>query len=234
VVSCAIVVIVFLAIVLPGVFDLKHSKRTYVISSPVERVVFNSKGTVNLDISPSHDERVHIRRSSSISRDSNLIEKRRVSGKTLTLKSSCTGSRLGVLRRCDLHYHLQVPKKVALSIRVHFGIARVNGIQGRLDFKSDAGDLVGSGCSKLAFFSLAFGRVEYRDTCLPTLVKVRVKAGDIDLSVPAGRYAVRAESRRLRDVKRPFENIIEDPGARNKLDAEIAWAGTIRIRGTSR
>jgi hypothetical protein len=234
VVFSAIVVIVFLAIVLPGVFDLKHGKRTYVISSPVERIVFNSKGTADLDISPSDDGRVHIRRTSAISEDSRLIERHKLSGKTLTLTSSCTGSRLGVLRRCDLNYNLQVPYEVALSIRVHFGRTTVNGIQGRVDFRSDAGDYVGSGCSKRAYFSLGFGRVEFHDTCVPAVVKARVKAGDIELTVPAGRYAVRTESRRLRDVKRPFENIIEDPSADNRIDAEITWGGVIRIKGTSR
>ncbi|MGD0274401.1 MAG: hypothetical protein ABSB96_11840 [Gaiellaceae bacterium] len=234
-ISCAIVVIVFLANVLPGVFDLKHGKRTYVISGPIERIVFDSKGTADLDISPSRDGRVHVRRSSAISDDSRLIERHQVSGKTLTLTSSCTGSRLGVLRRCELHYQLQVPKKVALSIRVHFGRATVNGFQGRLDFRSDAGDFVGSGCSKFAYLSLGFGRVEYHDTCVPKVARVRVRAGDIELIVPAGRYAVRAKSNwKGSDVKRPFENIIEDPGAPNRLDAELTWAGTIKIKGTSR
>jgi hypothetical protein len=121
VVLCAVSVIVFLAVTLPSVFDVKHSKHSYVIAGPVDRIVLDTEGTSNLDITPSRDGRVHVRRSSSVSMDSRLIASRRLSGKTLTLKSSCTGSRLGLLRRCDIDYMLQVPRKAALSINVHLG-----------------------------------------------------------------------------------------------------------------
>lgn len=231
---CAASLIVFLAIVLPGVFDLKHARRSYEIESPVKRLLIDSKGSVHLDISPSRDGRVHVLRSSAISQDSRLIERHRLSGTTLTLRSSCTGSRFGVLRRCDLHYHLLVPKEVALSIRVHFGRTTVNGIRGRLDYRSDAGEFVGSGCSKLAYLSLDFGHVEFRDTCVPAVIRAHMKAGDIELTVPAGRYAIRAESQRGGEIKRPFKNIIEDASAPGRLDAELAWAGAIKITGKSR
>jgi len=228
--ACAIGVIVFLAVVLPGVLDVKHSERTYVISAPIERVVFDSKGTAGVEISPSSDGKVHVLRKSSISRDSRLREQRHVAGKTLTLRSSCTGSRLGVLRRCDFHYHLRVPKKVALSVRVHFGRVTIHGIRGRLDFKSDAGDLVGYGCHARAYLSVTFGQIDYRDTCVPTIVHARVKGGDITLTVPAGRYDVHA----ARHARRPFENIIQDPASRSVIDVGITWAGSIQIKGARR
>jgi hypothetical protein len=230
VVACAIAVAVFLAVVLPGVFDVKHSKRTYVILGPVERIVFDSKGTADIEISPSTDGKVHVLRKSSISRDSRLRERRHVAGKTLTLRSSCTGSRLGVLRRCDFHYHLRVPRRVALDIRVHFGRTTIHGIRGRLDFKSDAGDLVGYGCHTRAYLSVAFGKIDYHDTCVPTIVHARVKAGDLTLTVPAGRYDVQAGH----EARRPFENIIEDPASRSEIDVDATWAGSIQIKGARR
>jgi hypothetical protein len=231
---CAGVVVVFLAVVLPGVFDVKHSKRSYEIKAPIKALAFNSKGTTHLDISPSSDGRVHILRTSSISRDSRLVERHEIEGKTLIFRASCTGSRLGVLRRCDLHYTLRVPKLIALSLRTHFGRTTVSGTQGRIDFKSDAGDFVGSGCSKTARFSLGFGRLEYRDACTPTFVRAKVRAGDVDLTVPAGRYDVNADTRYGNGVKRPFENIIEDPASPNKLELVISLGGSIRVRGVNR
>jgi hypothetical protein len=231
VVACAVAVIVFLAIVLPGVFDLTHGKRSYLISDPVERIVIDSKGTTDLDIEPSRDGRVHIERTSSISTDSHLLERHRLTGKTLTLTASCSGSRFGVLKRCDLHYQLRVPRKVALSIHVHLGQTTIRGVQGRLDFTSDAGDFDGSGCSRRAYFSLGFGRLRYRDTCKPTIVHALVRAGDVELTVPAGRYDVYAHTHFGGGVRRPFENIIEAPSSPHKLDVELRWGGSIRISG---
>lgn len=227
---CAAVVVVFLAVVLPGVFDVKHNKRSLEITAPVKRLVLDSRGTADIDISLSHDGHVHILRTASISRDSRLIERRKVSGKTLTIRSSCTGSRLGVLRRCDVHYHLRVPKKIALSLRVHFGRVTVTGTQGQLDFRSDAGDFEGSTCSKRADFQLGFGQLKLRDSCVPELIHAKVRAGHIGLTVPAGRYDVHTD----KNAQRPFENIIEDQASPNKLDLVISWGGSIAIEGVNR
>jgi hypothetical protein len=228
---CAVSIIVFLAIVLPGVFDLKHAKRSYVFSEPVKRLAIDSKGTVKIDISPSHDGRVHVQRTSAISKDSRLIERHQLSGTTLMLKSSCTGSRFGVLRRCDLHYHVQAPARVALSIHLHLGIAKVHGFRGRLDFRADAGDFVGSGCSRQAYLSLGWGHIDFTDACTPAVIRVRTKAGNIVLTVPEGRYAVNATTHYGNGIQRPFENIIEDPAARNRLDVALSYGGSLVIKG---
>ena len=227
VVLCAVSVAVFLAIVLPGVFDVKHQKRSFEIKQPVERLVLDAKGTSTVDVSLSHDGHVHVQRTSSISRDSRLVERKTLAGKTLTIRSSCTGSRLGILRRCDMHYHLQVPRKIALSLRVHFGQTTVHGTQGRLQFRSDAGDFRGFGCNKLLDVSVSFGAIDYRDTCVPELIKVKLRIGDAVLTVPAGRYDVRAGKHAVR----PFENIIEDPSSSSRIDGDIIWGGSLRITG---
>lgn len=231
---CAGIVVVFLAIVLPGVFDVRHGERSYEIKVPIKGLAFNSKGTTYLDISPSSDGRVHIRRTSSISRDSRLVERHEIRGKTLVFRAACTGSRLGVLRRCDIHYRLRVPEQIALSLRVHFGRTTVTGTRGRIDFNSDAGDFVGSSCSRSARFSLGLGHLEFHDACVPTLVRARVKAGDVDLTVPADRYDVHADTHYGNGVQRPFANVIEDPASPNKLDVVITLGGSIRIKGVNR
>jgi hypothetical protein len=231
---CAGIVIVFLAIVLPGVFDVRHGERSYDFEAPINAVAFNSKGTTILDIAPSSDGRVHIRRTSEVSHDSRLVERHQIKSKTLVFRASCTGSRLGVLRRCDLHYTLLVPKRIALSLHTHFGRTTVAGTQGRIDFTSDAGDFVAAACSKRARISLGFGRLELNDECVPTLVRARIRAGDIALTVPAGRYDVIADTHFGNGVKRPFENIIEDPASPNRLDLVAGLGGTVRIAGVNR
>jgi hypothetical protein len=224
---CALSVIVFLALVMPGVFQVNHGKRSFVIKRPIERLVLNSKGSSKVDISLSHDGHVHFLRTSSVSRDSRLIERKTVSGKTLTIRSSCTGSRLGILRRCDLRYHLRVPRKIALSLRVHLGATTINGVRGRLDFKSDAGKLTASGCNKRVDLSLTFGSIHYRNSCVPESIKVKMKAGDVALTVPAGRYNVHPGG----NARRPFENIIQDPFSRSAINVGVDWGGSVRITG---
>ncbi|MGD0167208.1 MAG: hypothetical protein ABSC51_07965 [Gaiellaceae bacterium] len=231
VLACAAAVIAFLAATLPGVYNVKHGRREYVVKDRIERIVFVSKGTGSLHISPSHDGRVHVTGTSSISHDSRLIERHRVVDKTLTLTSSCTGSRFGILRRCNLNFRLQVPPAVALSIRTHIGKTTIRGVRGRLDFKSDVGIVDGSGCFKQAHFSLGFGGLKFHDSCVPELLRVRARAGDVELTVPAGRYAVDARTHHGGGVKRPFANIIEDPAAHDKLDIELSWGGAIKIDG---
>lgn len=224
---CALGVIVYLAIVMPGVFDVRHKKRTLEITKPVNRLVLESKGEVDVEIEPSRDGHVHFLRTSSVSRDSRLVERVEVSGKTLNIHSRCTGSRLGILRRCDLDYRLRVPKKIALALRLHFGKTTLRGLQGRIDLKFDAGKFEGFGCNKQADLYLRFGSIDYRDTCVPKHFRARSKAGELILTVPAGRYDVRAG----REAQRPFANIIEDPSSRNEIDVDVTWGGSIEIKG---
>jgi hypothetical protein len=223
----ALSVVVFLAVVLPGVFDLRHTKRSFEITQPVERLVLDSKGTSKVDISLSKDGHVHILRTSSISRDSRLVEKRGVSGKTLTIRSSCTGSRLGILRSCDINYRLQVPKKIALRLHARFGMTKIHGTRGPLEFKSGAGQLRGFGCNKRFRASLRFGSIDYHETCVPKALEVDMRIGDVALLVPAGRYDVQPG----RHAQRPFENIIEDPSSPNQIDVDVLWGGAVRITG---
>lgn len=224
---CALAVVVFLAIVIPGVFDVRHKRRSLEIKKPITRLVLDSKGLGKVEIKPSGDGHVHLLRSSEVSKDSRLIERIRVSGKTLTIHSACTGSRLGVLRRCDLRYHLRVPKKIALALRLHIGTITLHGLRGRLAFKLDAGSLSGFGCNKRADVSLRFGSIDYRDNCVPEHFRAWTKGGNIALTVPAGRYDVNAGSK----AKRPFANIIEDPSSRNQIDTDVAWFGSISLKG---
>ncbi|MGA9762231.1 MAG: hypothetical protein WBQ14_07400 [Gaiellaceae bacterium] len=234
VLACAGIVIVFLAIALPGVFDVKHGERSYEFKAPIKALAFNSKGTTHLDISASSDGRVHIRRTSSISRDSRLIEQPRFEGKTLVFHAACTGSRLGVLRRCDLHYQVRVPEQIALSLRTHFGRTTVEGTRGRIDFESDAGDFTGTSCSKIARLSVGFGRLEFHDTCVPTLLRARATAADFALTVPAGRYDVIADAHHGDGVKRPFANVIEDSASPHRIDLRISLGGSIQVTGVNR
>jgi hypothetical protein len=232
--ACTLIVVVFLALVLPSVFELKQSRRSYTFSGRVDRLVFDSQGTAYVHVLPSKDGRVHISRTSSISTDSRLIEGHRMSAGTLTFSARCTGSRLGVLRRCELHYKVLVPRKIALVLRLHFGRATATGIEGKLDFKSDAGDFEGSACSKDARFSLGFGKLTLRDRCVPKLVRARVRAGDVELTVPSGRYDVQASTHYGSGVDRPFANVIEDSSSPHKLDVSMSWGGSIHIRGARR
>jgi hypothetical protein len=224
---CALGVIVFLALVMPGVFEVNHGKRSFEITKPIERLVLNSEGNSKVDISLSHDGHMHFRRTSSISRDSRLTERKTVVGKTLTIRSSCTGSRLGILRRCETHYYLRVPKKIALAVRVHFGKATIHGVRGGLEFHSDAGDFQASGCNKRVNLSLTFGHIAYRNTCVPEILKVKMRVGDVELTVPAGRYDVQPG----RDAVRPFKNIIEDRSSPNEINVDVDWGGSVQITG---
>lgn len=228
VLACALGVIVFLAIVMPVVYDVRHQKRSLEIKKPITRLVFTSKGMGKVEIKPSGDGHVHILRTSAVSRHSRLVERVRVSGKTLTIHSSCTGSRLGVLRRCNLRYRLRVPKKIALVLHVHVGSVTLRGLRGPLALKfGPFGTLDGFGCNKWADISLRFGSIDYRDRCVPEHLRARTRGGDIKLTVPAGRYKVHAE----KNANRPFANIIEDSTSSNRIDADISWFGSVEIVG---
>ncbi len=234
VVLCAVGIVVFLSALLPGAFDLKRNERSFVVSEHVERLVFDADGTTKLHISPSRDGRVHVYRESAISKDSTLIEHKRVEGRTLELGSSCTGSRFGVLRSCEFDYELQLPRDVSLAVRIHFGRAEIRGMRGPIDFHGDAGDFEASGCNKRASISLDYGKIELHESCKPDLVRARTRLADIELIVPAGRYDVNVDSRWGDGTERPFANVIEDPLSPHRLDIDVSWAGSVRIEGVRR
>jgi len=232
---CAGIVIVFLAVVLPGVFDLRHSSRRGKFTAPIERVVVDAKGTTNLDISASRDGHAHITQTASVSKAARLVESWRVKGKTLYIRSHCTGSRLGILRRCDVNYVLRLPAKAALVLRIGIGKINLDGVRGSVDLKIEAGDVRGEAlCSRRMKAEVEyFGRIVLKETCFPDLIWSRMKAGDIELTVPAGHYDVHAATH-SGGIKRPFENIIEDPSSPHKLDLELSWGGSIKIAGTGK
>lgn len=230
VVLCGLSVVVFLAALLPGAFDLKRSERSYVVPGSAKKLVIDSGGTTKLHISPSRDGRLHVFRESAISKDSRLIEHKNVRGKTLAIDSSCTGSRFGVLRSCEFDYTLELPRETALAIRIHFGHAEISGMRGPIDFHGDAGNFEASGCNKRALVSLDYGVIELDERCTPKIVRIRARLAEIKLTVPQGRYDVDAETR-WGDVQRPFANVIEDSSSPSRLDIDVSWGGSVRIEG---
>jgi hypothetical protein len=227
--ACALVVVAFLGAVLPGVLDREHSNRSFEIAGPIERVVLDVDAGVQLDVNPSPDGRLHVSRHATFSHGSRFREQAKRSGKTISIRSSCTTSRLGLLGVCHADYDLLAPARAALVIRVHDSHVLIRGMRGRLDYDARAGDLEADVCSRWALIKLGFGRVKLHESCAPRFVQTRINAGAIELTVPKGRYAVKTKTRW--GEAKPIENLIVDPSSKHRLDLEIRWGGSITVKG---
>jgi len=81
----------------------------------------------------------------------------RVSGHTLTVRSSCaSGLRLGW---CTRNYVLEVPARTAVTAHLGTGAVEVSGVDGPLDLQSDDGSITVTGTTGSVHASSGTGRV---------------------------------------------------------------------------
>jgi len=193
---CAAVVVVGMA----ALGDWRHAfhlqTRTAVIAYPpekVRRLVLSAPGGGDIRVRNGSGVRI-VRRTSTLE-GVQISGKRTLAGGTLTIRDRCDGR--GFLGRtiCSADYDVTVPRGVALVLSTVAGDVTVDDVAQTVQAKTVAGDIDASGCLPSVDVHSVAGDVVVETRCAPRTLFADTNVGDVDLVVPAGRYALTTDTR---------------------------------------
>lgn len=110
----------------------------------------------------------------------------------LKLRSRCPAT---VLHSCSAAYRVIVPDNVPVDVRTGGGNVRFHDYRGSARISTDHGNITVDGfCGFLLQARTETGDVTAASNCPPPQLSLRSTSGDVDATVPAGRYQVDAAS----------------------------------------
>jgi hypothetical protein len=115
-----------------------------------------------------------------------------VVGGELRIRARCPNT---VPRSCSLRYRLVVPDNIPVDVRTTGGAVRLRGYRGSGRVTTRSGDIdVASYCGFSLQARTETGDIVAGATCAPPRMSLRSTHGDVNATVPRGRYQVEAES----------------------------------------
>lgn len=119
----------------------------------------------------------------------------RVEGGILYLLDRGCGKAADAGGQCATHYQVEVPRGVAVTVKVGAAPVTVTGVTGALDVTTDVGAIKGSGLAGPVRATTSVGDVELRFAAAPRTVEVRNDVGATRVFLPAGgAYRIDARS----------------------------------------
>ncbi len=197
-------------------------KRSTSVEGGVRTVVVTTeRGDVDVVASASGRVRVSQRATSLFRPPAARVES---IGGELRVQGTCEQVWIG---SCHTSFRIEVPAAVTVVVRTRQGDVDLQGMHGRVDIATRAGDISGRGLGGADVQAVSTaGDVSLALDTRPTRVEATTSAGDVDLRVPRGSYRVNAvTSAGSRDVS----------GVTERVDATAsirAWtgAGDVQVR----
>lgn len=150
---------------------------------------------------------------------------RSVTGGELRITSRCPNA---VPRACSVSYRVVVPDNVPLTVRTTGGTVSFRGYRGsaRVTTRSGDVDIVGY-CGFSLQARAESGDIEASAACAPQQLTLRSTDGSVNVSVPAGRYQVEAESASGSHSVRGLDAVNDAPFAIQALSS----SGDVSVEG---
>jgi len=119
----------------------------------------------------------------------------RVEGGTLHLLDRGCGKQADAAGPCATHYRVEVPRAVAVTVKVGTAPVTVTGVTGALDLTTEVGAINGSDLAGATKATTSVGDVELRYAAPPSTVDVTNDVGATRLFLPAaGRYRFQTQT----------------------------------------
>ncbi|MGN9912569.1 hypothetical protein ACTMTJ_34030 [Phytohabitans sp. LJ34] len=119
----------------------------------------------------------------------------RVEGGTLFLVDQGCGKAADADGRCSTHYRIEVPRTLAVTVKVRTAPVTVTGMTGALDITTDVGAIRGTGLAGKTKATTSVGAVELRYAAAPPAVDVTNDVGATQVFLPAqGEYRIDAKT----------------------------------------
>jgi hypothetical protein len=134
----------------------------------------------------------------------------RVEGGILYLLDRGCGKAADAEGGCATHYRVEVPRDVAVTVKVRAAPVTVTGVAGPLDITTDVGAIKGSGLAGRTKVVTSVGDVELRYAAVPPAVTATNDVGATRLFLPArGTYRIDAKT-----AAGPVVDLPSDPRAK--------------------
>jgi len=135
---------------------------------------------------------VEVRRTEHLSFDHRSRESRSISGGMLRIKSACPHVIVGT---CSADYRLTVPDNVPITVHTSDGDVHLAAFRGSATVETGDGNVT---ADAFCGFSLAIttgsGNARTTTACSPQRLAMRSDSGDLDATLPPGRYRIQAET----------------------------------------
>jgi hypothetical protein len=149
--------------------------------------------------------------------------RRVVRGGMLSLRSRCPATLIG---SCASAYRLRVPDNVPVTVRTSSGNVTSTGYRGSARVDTSSGSVSFNGwCGFNLQVRAGTGDVRTIAACAPERLQLRSRRGDVDATVPPGRYRVDAESD---EGSRSVRGVSEADDAPFQIQA-LSTSGDVRI-----
>jgi hypothetical protein len=145
----------------------------------------------------------------------------RVEGEVLYVSGSCTG-----VVGCQVDQWIEAPEGADIEVRMEEGELTLHEAEGVVDVSVERGDVFGWMLQASSVsVRVVEGEVELELLDPAERLEVEVDVGDIDLMVPAGRYAMEVYGDEIRT-----DDVSIDPDVPWSIRA-VAWNGAVHVLG---
>jgi hypothetical protein len=197
---------------------------TYAVTGSPTRIVLDAHSG-NVDLLGGGTSAVEVRRTEHLSYGHRAKERRSITRGVLRIDSTCPTVIVG---RCSADYRLTVPDNVPITVQTDEGEVHLAAFRGSATIESDSGDVT---ADAFCGFSLAIttgsGNASVSTACSPQRLSLRSDSGDVEATVPPGRYRVTAETE---NGDRSVSGITPRPQAPFAIEA-VTSRGDVTVRG---
>jgi hypothetical protein len=159
---------------------------TFAVTEPVQKLVLRADAG-NVKVVAADADRVTVRRTTHWV-TSEPKPTKTVSGGVLRLADDCDG---WTTFRCETSYRVEVPRGLAVDVKVDSGDIDVRGVIGAVSLSSGSGDVSGHGLAGARLRATSdSGDVRLGLVSSPSSVEALTDSGDVDVELPRGEYAL--------------------------------------------
>jgi hypothetical protein len=182
---------VIVALAVEWISTLETRVTSYAVTgSPAGIVLTVHSGDV--DVLTGGASGVKVKRTEHVSFGHHSRETRSVAGGTLSINSSCPTVIVG---NCSADYRITVPDNVPVTVRTDDGAVHLAAFRGSAQVQTGSGDVaVDAFCGFSLGVTTGSGNTRVATACSPQQLSLRSDSGDIEATVPAGRYRIEASS----------------------------------------
>ena len=190
-VSTLVLVAVIVALAVDWIASAQTRVTTYAVTGSPSRINLNVRSG-NVEVLGGGTSAVEVRRTEHLSFDHRSRERRGIAGGVLDIESSCPTVIVG---KCSADYRLTVPDNVPITVHTGDGAVHLAAFRGSATVVTGEGDVTADAfCGFSLSITTRSGSARTTTACSPQRLAMRSDSGDLDATVPPGRYKIDANA----------------------------------------
>jgi hypothetical protein len=189
--STLVLVAVIVALAVDWFATAETRVTTYAVTGSPSRIELNVRSG-NVEVLGGGTSAVEVRRTEHLSFDHRSRERRVLAGGVLDIDSSCPTVIVG---KCSADYRLTVPDNVPITVHTGEGDVHLAAFRGSATVVTGEGDVTADAfCGFSLSIATGSGNARTTTACSPQRLAMRSDSGNLDATVPPGRYEIQAKA----------------------------------------